>query len=59
MSRFPTVSRILARGLLILGAAAMLSGCFFVPPGAYVRHGCYGCSDHPYSYHRRDHGDDD
>ncbi len=50
--------KILTRGLLVLSGASVLSGCFFVPPGAYERHGCYPCSEQPYHYDHRDHRDD-
>ena len=51
--------RIIARGLLLLSGASVLSGCFFVPPGGYEGHGCYQCGEGHYHYERRgDHRDD-
>ncbi len=60
MSISPTFKKIIARGLLLVSGASVLSGCFFEPPGAYEPHGCYQCGGEGHYHHGRrdDHRDD-
>ncbi len=59
----PSFKKTIARCLLLLSAASVLSGCFFEPPGGYEGHRCYQCGEGHYHYerhgdHRDDRGDD-
>ncbi len=57
MSISPRFKKIVARGLLLLGGASVLSGCFFEPPGGYEGRGCYQCGEGHYHHDER-HNDD-